>query len=393
MKSLTFALPIRNAFAFSVIACLIIGHPALAGPFKFTSVPAPSSIGAPIVFDAGTVSATASPTVDHRFILENAGSLPATLASIAPKGAGTTARLDNNAAPSSITLAPGDLIGVTVSVPVPTRAEAFSGSADVFIAGQKEPAATLRIDGMSSKGFALLTKRLRFGAVKVGATVTRPVYLVVSPYVLASGNVPVVVSTDPEVRMTAPREDVDPASVKGITVPAVFNADARLLVWQATFAPQSVAPEKSRALWLAPADRSIDDNADPHIAIEGIGSADPEISFSPDTLGYGDRVRGSDWSEWVQINASNPTVFSTLRFDSGSLFLQLDLVDPAKHVTMEQAQKLGPNVRYLQVILSAVAPLGKLTTKVTVTTGSGQIVTLPVTANVVETIRPKVKGK
>jgi hypothetical protein len=180
--------------------------------------------------------------------------------------------------------------------------------------------------------------------------------------------------------------------VKGVTVPEALGPGARLMVWQATYQPKSVGAESTHTVWLAPSDRSLADTADPHIGIDAIGSADPEISFGMDSLNFGDRVRGTDWNEWVPIIASNPGVFSGLRFDSGSLFLQLDLVDPAKHVSIEQAQKLGPNVRYLQVILSAVAPLGKLTTKVTVTTESGQQLTLPVSANVVLTV-PKQKGK
>ncbi|HEY3331836.1 MAG TPA: hypothetical protein VGK19_17525 [Capsulimonadaceae bacterium] len=363
--------------------------PASPAPIRLSLVPAPADGGFVAVFDAGIVSPAGDPEITHRFIVQNESSHALTFARLAPIGVGVSAALDNNVEAPGFELGAGDLVGITVTMKVPTKQLPFSGSIEVLLKGQKEPAAVLRIDGTSSKGYALATRNIHFGSVKVGATMTRPIYLLVSPTLLASGKYPVVVSADPEVRVFAPDEDVDPATIKGLNVPATLGAGARLLVWRATFYPKAVSAERVHQLWLAPADRSVDENADPHISIEARAVATGEITIERGSVDFGDRVRGTDWSEWALLRGSNPSVFADLLFDPGSNYLQLDLVDPAKHVSIAEAQKMGPNVRYLQIILSAVAPLGKLQTTITVTTGSGQTFTLPVTANVVEAKRGK----
>lgn len=365
-----------------VIAAAIVTatSPASSAPaiFHFAHVPATSDGGSSQTFDAGVVSQASSPRISHRFIIENESEHPVTLARIITSGTGVSAAIDNDAQIAGFAIAAGDLVGVTLTVTVPMKEQDLAGKAEVYITGQPAPAASLTITATSSRGYALLTKNVNFGAVKVGASVARPVHLLVTSQLLASRNYPVVVSADPDIRIDPPGPPIDPEGVKGVKVPAWMGKGTRMLTFTAVFSPLALAEDKQRQLWLTPSNRSIAENAEPHLSILGHGSAIGEISIERVKIDFGQKVRGTDWSEWALISASSSSVFKELRFNPGSVYLQLNLVDPATHLSLAEAQKIGPNSKFLQVILSAVAPIGKIEATINVRAPSGQTYSLPV---------------
>jgi uncharacterized protein DUF1573 len=316
--------------------------------------------GAPNVArqDLGVVDGSTQPVLQAVFVLRNIGRDPVTLTDLqtscgcasALLGAGGTSTLPE-------TLAPGQETRVQATV----RLQALDGPITklvwIYTRGSALPALTLEIAATVLHAVTFSTRLLDFGVVPAGRSPAQPLTVTVDRRLLGNLNVlPALVSSNPDVRVVPPREPNVAAA------PADTSGPVLVRTYSVVLSPRARLGRLFGTLSLAGS------SAGPVVFFSGevIGA----VSAAPGVVQFGAVPAGQAATARVRLTFAAAAALRRARIICASPWLSARL------------RPSGGEAAVLEVVLGARTPPGALRSTVTVITGAGERLALPVTAGV-----------
>jgi len=338
-------------------------------------------------YDLGHTNALAGSRIEHTFTLRNDSLTTLHLDRLQSSCGCTSAVISNgstaSAAPpslvSTMVVTPHQELKVHVTIdPTHLAAGPIEKYVWVFVQGQSDAAAILKITGTLDAGALFSPSTLDFGKVPVGTTPTQRLTLALDRQWLPAGATPQLVSSDPDVTITS---ITDSASDKG-SAALLTDSSPETRVYQLTVSPHSHLGLLSGvvSLLVAEADGTIkvtNSSVPLHGEVEG------EITATPQVIAFGMVTAGQSAVQQVTVTAKSANGLKGIKASSISPFIFAKLVPTAG----TRAKHPAANSLILQISLSPQIPAGTLESQIMVTSADGQQIVLPVS---VYTVRPQV---
>ena len=364
-------------------------NPAIFSPLHLTAVQDIDQVHKDIGmahYEIGNTNALAGTKIEHTFTLRNDNPTSLHLDRIqsscgctsAVISTGSTNLGDLPSLVSSVVIAPHQELKVHVTIdPTHLAAGPIEKYVWVYVQGQSDAAAILRMTGTLDAGALFSPSTLDFGKVPVGTTPTQRLTLALDRQWLPAGATPQLVSSDPDVTVTPV---TDNASGKGGAA-SLTASSPETRVYQLSISPHSHLGLLSGvvSLLVAEADGTIkvtNSSVPLHGEVEGGITADPQV------IAFGMVTAGQAAVQRVTVTAKSANGLKGMKASSISPFIF------AKFVSMVGTRMKHPaaNSLTLQISLSPRIPAGTLESQIMVTSADGQQMVLPVS---VYTVRPQ----
>lgn len=222
------------------------------------------------------------------------------------------------------------------------------------------PAAALEMTGILLPAVKLSPAALDFGPVRAGGSLTRPLTVIWDAALLPKGSQCRLISSNPEIQIT-PEPSLPEPSLMGA-------GTAFSQVYRCTLSAQADLGElsgKIEAIVTPP-------GAGPVVvgAVPIRGDISGDVAAAPAVVAFGSVAAGQAASQQIILTLPHPG--------------KLVVTSVSHYLTVQQRPLLGGAPGATQVLLSLTlsnkAPVGPLTTELTVTTESGQHLKVPVYA-------------
>ena len=309
-------------------------------------------------YDAGQVDPLSTAHMEGRFTLRNTGSTPVVIQRLTTSCGCTSALVDRAHGLLPQTLAPGAQVAVAVSVDLSHHRGMVSKTASVYTDAGTSPALVLEVRGLVRSLLSLSPTALDFGQVAVGTTRTLPLTLTVASQSSVKA-APALISLNPALQV-AP----DPAAK---TKPGVF-------AYRVTLSGRTARGQFTGAVMLAPTGGFAADAASATIRVSGtiVGG----VAATPSTVVFGSVIAGKDAVRQVSLSTAAPAGLDSLTLSCPSPWVsaRLHIPGPKDAADADTA---------IDIRVSEHAPPGPLSAQVTVVTGTGERLLLPVSAIIV----------
>ena len=324
---------------------------------------------APSNFDFGQVGGPTYAPVVHQFVFTNQSNTPVTLDRITPSCSCTTASIPfdiKSGGGYTMVVKPKQELGVMVSLNLELAgAGPVHKTVWLFVKGQAAPAATLTMEGLVLPLPDFSDPDVTFGDVKAGSELSRLETVSVNTSSLPVGSKWTVVSSNPDVQVA---EIPNPAT--GASADPGTQARSYKVTLPSTAHLGTVGGRLS-VLFSVP---GCADTVSGFVPI--LGSVAGDISSLPATLAFGDVPVGQTTKRQAFIMGTD---LDNLTVTSGSPYITATVTtQPAP----ANAGAPSRNVTILTATISADAPLGSLSSSLTVATPGGQQLLIPVYADV-----------
>ncbi len=346
--------------------------------------------------DFGRVSLLKTPTLTQTFRLKNVTDKPLTLDRLQTSCHCTSAvweikdskmRLSAEAAP--LTLLPGKSIAVNVRLNLTQMAAGqVVKSVMVFLKGQTQPAAlvTLVVDVQPVVSF--WPHKIDFGQVSMGAPRTVTLTADFDPALVKNGKPPVLVSSDPNIKIVAANTSLQEGTVRQIYTLTLSPLVAETVSGSLSFASAGTVESDTAA-------RAALSNVSVPVQGEVIGS----VAAEPSALALGPvpGKRSTEGRITLTGQTEQTLAGATVVSDSPYLVARLENAAPGGTGTAAGTQaavgesmsngmggfQAAANSQTMSVTVKPNAPLGELQAQVRVTLANGQSLLVPVTAYVI----------
>ena len=312
-------------------------------------------------YDAGQVDPLTTSHMEGHFTLRNAGAAPLVLQRLTTSCGCTSALVDRAKGRLPQTLAPGAQVEVAVTVDLSHHRGMVSKTASVYTDAGPAPALVLEVRGQVRSRLSLAPATLDFGQVSVGTTRTLPLTLTVSP----QSNVkvaPALISLNPALQV-AP----DPAAK---TEPGVF-------AYAVTLSGRAARGQFTGAVMLAPTGGFAADAEAATVRVTGriVGG----VAATPTAIVFGSVIAGKEAVRQVFLSTAAPAGLDSLTLACPSPWVsaRLHIPDPKEKADADTA---------IDIRVSDHAPPGNLNAQVTIVTGKGERLVLPVSAIIVRAV-------
>lgn len=313
-------------------------------------------------FDAGQVDPLVSGHMAGRFTLRNPGPAPLVIERLTTSCGCTSALVDRAHGLLPQTLAPGAQVTVAVTVDLSHHRGMVSKTASVYTDAGPSPAVVLEVRGQVHSLLSLTPAALDFGQIAAGTTRTLPLTVTVSPQSRVK-TAPALIALNPALAVTP-----NPSAK---TMPGVF-------AYTVTLSGHAARGPFSGAVVLAPTGGFA---ADADAAIVRVtGRIVGGVAATPGAVAFGSVIAGTEAVRQVYLSATNPAGLDSLTLSCPSPWVSARLHIPGPQDTVKGPADADTAV---DIRVSEHAPPGALTAQVTLVTGTGERLVLPVSAIVV----------
>lgn len=344
------------------------------------------------LLEAGAIDPIETPKLEHDFLLRNDGKAPVTIARLQPTCGCTSVLLgENNAATQ--TLAPGEQVKVRVSVDV-TRFHGAIHKAVRAFGDDDSLLATINITADIKDAVTFSTPLLDFGRVNFGTAASQPLTLTLSPRLVAMGNLPPLVSSNPDVQVTSVIED---------TVPLPAAGERHYLI---RIAPRAAIGQLSGVLSFAlpgtvtSSPVSITNHAIPgNTGTDVSGNATAESLLRSVTLPITGEVVGKiaatpslivfgapqAMTQRITLAGASDAILKNLKVSSSDAYITARFLAPGTGAATPEAVPTDPKLTattIMELTLSPRAPAGSLNAKLIVTATDGERLNLTILGDV-----------
>jgi len=351
----------------------------------------------------GRVSLLKTPVLTETFRLKNTSNKPLTLDHLQTSCHCTSAawemedgkpRLNTDTAP--LTLLPGRSVSVQVRLNLKQMAAGqVVKSVMVFLTGQTQPAALVTFVADIQPVVSFWPPQIDFGQVSPGAPRTVTLTADFDPALAEKGNVPALVSSNPNIQITAADA---PNSQEGLIRRA----------YSLTLLPDVAGPisgSLSFAPAVSPGSSTTADAALANVSVAVSGQVVGAVAAEPAALALGPvpGKHSAEGSITLRGQTERTLAGATVKSDSPYVVARLEGASPEDaYSNKERAMTSGTaassqkvsngfggfqaaaaNSTTMSVTVAPNAPLGKLQTQVRVTLANGQTLLVPVTAYVI----------
>lgn len=326
----------------------------------------------------GPLDPVTTPQAEQTFLLKNQNAHPVTIARLrASCGCESLLLLQRGVPATSVTLAPGEEVSVRMAVKLAGQHGGLLHKyAWVYAPKSDTPLASLEMLLTLRTPVSCSPEVVNFGSGPAGISRSLQVTITADRSVLAGSVFPLLTSDSRDVQVTAVGEptpaarDGQPSLVQKYQVILKAEAPAGHLQGHLRFSSSSTSGALGAAVGSTPAFGSIS----LPIAGEVLG----RFSATPQTLFFGSILSGKEVTRQIILTGPSSDSLTDLRLSTGGQWLSIHLGQP------RPAGAGSPFLCPLEVTLSAHAPVGPSQEQITLTTGKGDRLVIPV---IWETVR------
>lgn len=333
----------------------------------------------------GIIDPVATPHIERTFVVRNDTKAPLALLRVQPSCGCSTATTDGTV-PGI--LKPGQQMHIHVVIDT-THLQPGRITKYVWVLGNHGgfPLATLEMTGSLAASTAFSPAVIDFGRVPAGTSRSLRITVSLTPRLLASGARPVLVSSNPDVRVTQEMPATAAAQTSKQPISLIYRvslsprAHLGLLSGRLSFVNRAASAPTPSAVPVPAstgAETPIDGVFAP-VAGEVVG----EVSVVPSMLMFGTVPGGKAATRSVLLYGASAAALQDLKLTPAQPWLSARLlpVRPNTPVSPLRSQAPGQPERpslQLEVTLRSDAPAGTVNSSLTVVTRSGQQLVLPI---------------
>ena len=337
-------------------------------------------------YEFGQANALTGSKIEHTFTLRNDNPVPLHLDRLQSSCGCTSAvvstgSLDPTASSpliSATVISPHQELKIHVTIdPAHLTAGPVEKYVWVYIQGQGDAAAILKITGTLDSGVLFAPSTLDFGKVPAGAAPSQTLTVTLDRQWLPPGASPRLASSDPDILIT-PVTDAAVGRTGRTVLTDNLNKSSETLTYHLGVSPHARLGllSGSVSLLIAQPDGTLRMT---NSSVPLQGEVDGGIAASPEVIAFGMVTAGQPASQQVSLTAKSAGGLKGLKASSISPYILAKLV-PA---TGTPGKRPAANAVTLQISLSPQIPAGTLESQIMVTAADGEQMILPVSVYVV----------